>query len=390
MNHVHPEYSGNSIVNLAVSIGQRFGVAPALYPPLAALPAARLQAARVVVLLVIDGLGHRHLTQRAGTSRLAAACSAAITSVFPSTTATAITSLNTGVAPQQHGLTGWFSYLPAINTIAAVLPGISRGDRRPLPELGLAYADLYRTPALSQAFNVETFTVLPEAFVNSPYSIAMAGRAQRLPYQQAAELPGLVGELAQRAGSRFIYVYYPDVDSLSHARGNAGAEVAGCIAHFDQIFQQLLAALPSDALVIGTADHGFVDTSPATTLRLEDHPALQAMLERPLAGEPRVAYCQVRADAEAAFVAYCARHLSAVAECRRVDELLAEHWYGLGPAHPELAQRIGNYALITRGTWTIRDQQPQEIPYELIGVHGGTSADEMWVPLLLANGENAC
>ena len=41
-------------------------------------------------------------------------------------TATAITTFMTGLAPQQHGLTGWHVYLKELGCVTAVLPTIVR------------------------------------------------------------------------------------------------------------------------------------------------------------------------------------------------------------------------------------------------------------------------
>jgi hypothetical protein len=37
-----------------------------------------------------------------------------------------------------------------------------------------------------------------------------------------------------------------------------------------------------------------------------------------------------------------------------------------------------------KGNWTIKDWLPSEKRYRQIGVHGGVSADEMIVPLVVA------
>jgi hypothetical protein len=61
---------------------------------------------------------------------------------------------------------------------------------------------------------------------------------------------------------------------------------------------------------------------------------------------------------------------------------LAEGWFGPGPAHPKLAARIGDMALVMRDNWTIKDWLPTEQRYRLIGQHGGLSTEEMQVPLV--------
>src|SRR5690606_5008175 len=85
------------------------GVAPLL---LASLRGAGtdLAAARSVVLVVVDGLGAIPLRAHAGHARTLASALAQTDvagSVFPTTTAAALTSLLTGVAPGTHGMVGY-------------------------------------------------------------------------------------------------------------------------------------------------------------------------------------------------------------------------------------------------------------------------------------------
>jgi hypothetical protein len=62
--------------------------------------------------------------------------------------------------------------------------------------------------------------------------------------------------------------------------------------------------------------------------------------------------------------------------------LLQENWFGPGVAHPKLASRIGDFALVMQENWTIKDWLPGERQHSMLGVHGGVSADEMQVPLV--------
>src|SRR2546421_2684577 len=119
---MQPDYSGGSLVNLMASIVEACGGRP-LHLPLKGLA---IGAARNVVLLIIDGLGDNYLKRRGG--ELLAKRRASITSVFPSTTASAITTSYTAATPLEHGLTGWFTYFGEAGCVGAPLPFTSRGD----------------------------------------------------------------------------------------------------------------------------------------------------------------------------------------------------------------------------------------------------------------------
>ena len=120
-----PDYHGGSIVNLMRSIEAGLDARPcaaaSAYPELRDLPAGAIAGARNVMLLLIDGLGYDYLTRVGIGSSLAKNLKARITSVFPSTTATAVSAFLTGVGPQQHALSGWNTWLRELGCLATVL-----------------------------------------------------------------------------------------------------------------------------------------------------------------------------------------------------------------------------------------------------------------------------
>src|SRR5215208_2516013 len=140
--HVLPDYDGGSLVNLMASIVEGCGGA-ARHPALKALPPAELSSARNVVLLIVDGLGDDYLRRRGAGGALALGRRSQITSVFPPTTASAITTSYTASTPREHGLTGWFCYFGDAGCVGAPLPFTSRGDQRPLSERGMSPAQLF-------------------------------------------------------------------------------------------------------------------------------------------------------------------------------------------------------------------------------------------------------
>ena len=105
------------------------------------------------------------------------------------------------------------------------------------------------------------------------------------------------------------------------------------------------------------------------------------MLQMPLCGEPRFAYCYLEPGSEAAFDRYAAG-MDGVQACIDSRELLAQGWYGLGEPHPALARRIGHRVLVMAPGWQIKDRLPGHSAHCQLGLHGGPSPAEMYVPLV--------
>jgi hypothetical protein len=379
-----PDYGGGSIANLMCSIAGAFGVPRGPCPPLRdALPA--LARRSHLALIVVDGLGYRHLMRAAAASTLARHAQGSLTSVFPSTTASAITTFLTGVAPAEHGLTGWHVYLQEVDAIAAVLPFQLRGNDEPLERLGLRAADLSGHGAFADRIAATAHAVAPRKIVDSAFNTAHCGRAQRHGYGTLAELFQAVERCLRGDGERnYVYAYWPELDSIAHEHGIASRQAAEALRRFDEGFARLLASLQGrDVGVLVTGDHGFIDAPAEKLLLVEQHPRLEAMLARPLWGERRVAYCHVKPERRAEFERYVRDELSAVVALHPSHELIDQGWFGPGAPHPRLASRTGDYTLVMRGDATIKDWLPGEKRYRHIGVHGGLSEDEMRVPLVV-------
>ncbi|TCS73445.1 putative AlkP superfamily pyrophosphatase or phosphodiesterase [Sulfuritortus calidifontis] len=379
-----PDYAGGSLVNLMSSLTLGLGAASP-YPPLQLLPPQEVAAARHVLLLVVDGLGHAWLQR--GTDTLRRHLRGAMTSVFPSTTASAIPTFLTGLAPQQHGLTGWHMYFREIGAIAAPLPFRLRTGRQALRAAGVSPAALLGLSPLCDRLARPCHVLAPQHIVHSDFNVALSGRARRHGYGKLAELFALLRQLLGESEPSYLYAYWPELDSLAHEHGSVSAPAAQALAELDAACAELFAsARGSDSLIIVTADHGFIDTTPADTLDLEEHPQLRQTLRLPLCGEPRVAYAYVRPGHERQFEAYVEAQWAGRVLCLKRDEVLARAWLGPGAPHPALAERLGDYVLIAQGRTILRDWLLGEERYRHIGVHGGLSPAEMQVPLVTLHG----
>jgi arylsulfatase A-like enzyme len=384
-NRIHPDYRGGGLLNLIASCSSSRG-GPALHPALDALPSEEISAARNVVLVIIDGLGYNYLAGRGAGSTLARHLAGRMTSVFPSTTASAITTTFTGLAPAEHGLTGWYTWFPEADTIAAALPFKPRGTGDTLEQRGIAPGALYRGTPLFDSLATQSYVVSYRPIVDSNYNRHFCGRSTRLAYD---DLAGFVAqtEIAVKSGShrKFVYAYYPEFDTSSHRYGVGSRETAAVYAQVDAAFSALLQRLSgTDTAVILTADHGFIDCPAENALDLADCPELAALLARPLTGERRVAFCHVQPGKHEEFVERASVWLEGKADILPGNVLLDEGWFGSGDLHPHIAARAGDFVLMMREPYTVKDWLPGEPRHLHIGNHGGMSADEMYIPLVVA------
>lgn len=381
---MQPDYHDGSIVNLMTSLRLAFGAGEGRgnYLPLRLLPPEEL-AGRHVVLLIADGMGYERCEGLEG-SALRQHLRGVITSVFPTTTATAITTFYTGVGPQQHGMTGWFTWFRELGSVAMVLPFMPRTGGLSYSAQGVNPADLFAAPSL--------FTKLPGHVLNpahiadSPYSRACGGPAERHAYRDLDEMFAILRE-SLTGPPRLHLAYWPEFDGICHRLGVGAPEAEDLLRRFDQRLAKFLEEVTGRPVtVIVTADHGMVDTRPEWVIDLQDHPDFQADLTLPLCGEPRAAFCYVHAERREHFLAYAAEHLGHCCRAVPSHELIAANWFGLGRPHPQLHHRVGDYTLLMADRYVITERLPGERPFSQVGVHGGISPEEVRVPLVVYRG----
>ena len=374
-----PDYRGGGIVNLMASIAAAFGAEERVYPALRALPPAHL-ASRNVVLLVIDGLGYDCLQTHCPNGFLAGHLVGRMTSVFPSTTATAVTTFLTGTAPQQHGVTGWFMYVRELRSVLTVLPYRHRdGSAKELP----TPVETLGPAPLFERLDAQSHVVAPQRIVQSPFNTAFSGAARLHGFETLEQMLVTAATVVRQPKRRhYVYAYWSELDRMAHEHGIRSSAVVTHLAELDESIARLAATLRgTDTTLIVTADHGFIDARPEQRIELAMHPELARMLALPLCGEPRAAYLYLGANRRSEVEAYVSEHLGSLADLIDSDRLIEAGYFGLGTAHPDLRERIGDCVLIMRHAAVIKDWLPAEHRYVHVGVHGGLSEQEMCVPL---------
>lgn len=379
---IAPDYQGGSIVNLMASIIRGRG-GESGYPSLRLLRPEEIAQHTNVVLLVVDGLGFEYLTRQLPRGALGRSLRGAITSVFPPTTAAAITSFLTGDAPQQHALTGWHTYLRELGCVMTVLPGNPRYGGVSYRKAGLDPVKLFGHVPLSERIQPRSIVVSPAHIAHSDFNLAHLGSAELRTFETLPEMfRKAVRAIRSNTRPKYLYLYWPKLDSIGHERGMASQ---AALAHLREIelalTDFLVGAAHTDTLLLVTADHGQIDTAESDQIDLANHPELARCLALPLCGEPRAAFCYVRPGRAQQFERYCREMLSDKLDLVRSQELIDQGLFGLGDPHPRLEERIGDYTLLMRDNNVIREWLPCEKHYVQIGVHGGLSTTELKVPL---------
>lgn len=381
---IFPDYQSNSIVNLMQSLAEGMESDIGLYSPLEGFDIQSIRDARNVVMFVIDGMGYEYLSQYPE-SCLYKHLHSKITTVAPPTTASAVTTFLSGLAPQQHGLTGWFTYMRELGSVVTVLPYALRAGGPPLGQLNKPATELLALPSFFDRLLLDCYSVMPSWLQASEFNQMMTGRATLVPYEGYLHCFDEISRLCIQPEKKYLYAYWAGFDGMAHEYGVNSEKVATHFHELDAAFEKLLTELSgSDTLLLVSADHGFIDAPPERRLSLADHPVLKECLQVPLCGEPRLAYCYVRHGACQKFESYIRHELSHAVDLYLSQELVGRQLFGLGEPHPELIPRTGDYTLVMREDYVITGRLPGDAPLQMVGYHGGLSSAEMYVPLIMA------
>lgn len=325
-----------------------------------------IEGAERLVLLVLDGLGWNQFQERRHLlPNLTSFRGGAITTVAPSTTATALTSLTTGLDPADHGLIGY--RIAMGDTVMNVLRwGDESGDlsRRYVPERVQACPPFLggSVPVISRAELEDT-----------GFTRAHLAGVKRHGWRVASSIAVTVGEQLRR-GEPFVYAYYDGVDKVAHERG-FGPYYDAEVGQADRLVGAVVDQCPPGTVVCVTADHGQVHVGENTT-------ALDARVTACVArqsGEGRFRWLHARPGRASALLEACGAH-AAEAWVVTAERVIDERWFGARMPE-EVRRRLGDVALVARGPVSFEDPaEPSFSP--LVCRHGSLTADEMLVPFL--------
>ncbi|MEX2683251.1 MAG: alkaline phosphatase family protein, partial [Candidatus Sigynarchaeota archaeon] len=365
-----PDYSGNGIVNVMSAIEALFG-GNNPYPTHAKLSKNEIKKTKNIVLIAVDGFGFNFFEQHFKNSGLNKYLAGGITSVFPSTTAAAMTTIYTGMAPLNHAILAWFTYFKELGVIGIMPPMLVRGDKGLLVKGGVDPAKLLGIEPMFDRIHARCFMLSPSDFLKKPYNIIVAGRGQQVGFGKFDEMLDRTANVVKNnPGEKLVLSYWPTFDQIAHEAGTTSPAaldhakyLVDCLASFIENFKPQ----HPDTTIIITADHGMIDATPGDLIRLESHPGLKDTLAMPLCGEPRAAFCYVRPSKAGQFEEYVDRHLSHACTAAKIQDVLAEGIFGKFDPHPCLFDRVGDYILFMKDRYILKDLLLGETRTPLIG-----------------------
>ncbi|MFW6174594.1 MAG: alkaline phosphatase family protein, partial [Chloroflexota bacterium] len=305
-----------------------------------------------LVFVVLDGLGMSQLDLLPEDSFTRRHVRRELRAVFPSTTASSLTSLATGEWPARHAVTSWWTHIPQIEAPATILTFITRFGQTPLPRLGVRPEHAYPLTPLADSIERSMVMLSPNHLVRTPYTRYISAGRVRRGYRDVPEaVDRVLRRVREATGPSYTHVYIPDVDRAAHRHGSRHQSVQSALEQADAGLRRLSEGLPGDAALVATADHGHLDMAAGGPLVLKEDEEAAALLRCKPAGDARLMFFHVRDGEGQSFERAFRERFGSRLLLLATDDVAHLELLGPGELSTETRRRIGDYmALATDAT----------------------------------------
>jgi hypothetical protein len=335
-----------------------------------------LPEARRYVVFVIDGLGAHLLRDNPQSAPFLSTLSGVdgLVCGVPSTTATSLTSLSTGLRPGQHGMAGYTCRVPQtgfrMNLLTWDQP-VEPETWQPHPSVLAHLADA----------GVAAEVVNEAKFEDSGLTRCTHRDVSFHGVKSTWERLDVVLDVVEQSARGLVYAYESRLDHTGHADGCRSDAWHETLLAIDADVAQLREALPSDTVLLVTADHGMLDLPEDDRFDLDSIPELRDGLDL-VAGEARLRHLYAAPGAVDDVLAGWREVMAdrAIVELR--EDLV--DWFG--PVAADVRGRFGDVIVASLNDFAVFSSLdfPQE--FQLRGFHGSVTEAELAIPLLLSAG----
>ena len=329
------------------------------------------QSQGVEILFLIDGLGAQSLERyREYAPTISGMRSlGALTSEFPSTTATSLTSIGTGLEPAEHGMLGYTVRVPhSDNRLLNALKWDSRVD----PVIWQSRPTLFEQGA---QVGIHSFNISAERYGGTGFTEAALRGATFL---GANTFERMIEQLhfAMKSKPTFIYLYINDVDAAGHQSGVGSPEWLDALTMADDFVSLVMAKLPSGVRFTITSDHGMLNAG--EQIMIDGTLARDITL---IGGEPRARHLYVEPGRERYVQSTWREKLGGRAQVLLKSEAIDQSIFGVHPS-AQSVERMGDLIVIAEENVVLIEPARKHLEGAMVGHHGGMTETERSIPLV--------
>lgn len=332
--------------------------------------------ARRECILLIDGMGMNALNLVSHTLPVFTQLElqTQLSAVFPSTTSSSLTSLGTGRHVGLHGMVGYTMRVPHSGTSERLLNAL-KWDERVDPNIWQSEKTLFER---GREWGLKVSHVAAKRYEDTGFTRAALRGAN---YRGVNVIDDMVRETCNALSDEgsFAYVYINDVDDASHREGLGSAKFHAAMSRASELITTLLENLPRGSRLWITTDHGMINRQDYCVLGKENDLLQNVTL---LGGEPRVRYLYLQPDTMEETRSQWQEYLGNKVTIFSREEAISLGYFGPTVADKNI-ERIGDLVVIANDNFILVEPDREELQLAMVGHHGGVTAAETEIPLLM-------
>lgn len=318
-----------------------------------------------IILVLIDAMGSRllekHLDKDAFLNRYKLR---EVSTVFPTTTTAATTSILNGKSPNENCWLGWIQYddelkdyiIPFLNTGFYSHQKFEDNHMRKkypikdivteLNEKGIKARKIF--PSFDPVDGVNSLEEFSETIVKESLS----------------------------KKNKFVYAYWDEYDSLMHKVGPSSKEAKSLLKRIDRKLEETALKLGSKTLMVIIADHGQVDVENEYIMKTK----LVEYFEKKPDIEPRALNFYIKKDKLEQFRKDFLELYEDECILLTHDEVIKTKLFGSSENHKDFESKIGDFIAISKGH---KHFVLDDSAFKFKGSHAGANIDELMVPFII-------
>ena len=292
---------------------------------------------------------------------------------FPSTTATSLSTLGTGVLPGVHGMLGYTVRVPrSDNRLLNAL----KWDERVDPVMWQKVPTLFERAVLA---GVSVTHVAAKRYEGSGFTQAALRGAKYVGANGVDEMATAVSA-ALKPQPSFVYTYLNTLDSAGHSDGVGSDKWLNALQQVSEFITKVKQLAPAGTRIWVTSDHGMVNSTEQVILGQDNNLLENVTL---IGGEPRARHIYIKEGAASETIAQWQEFFGNKAKVLSKESAIKDGLFG--PVVTEDSHdRLGDLIAIANNDLILVDPARIREESSMVGHHGGVTDIEVEIPLLLA------
>jgi predicted AlkP superfamily pyrophosphatase or phosphodiesterase len=405
---IHPLYNSYCLIEIPKFILSFFNVKNKNESLIYKILESKLDLKNVnkIVLFLLDGLSYNYFIKNYKdfnffNSIVENGVCFPLTTVFPSTTTSALATIDTGLTLQEHALLEWYMYLEKFGDLIVTMHFTPFNEKceDKLLEKGIKPTVLFNGETIYQKLKkkgIKSFSFVNSSYASKAYAKLMRRGSEIFPFINFSDLIiNLKKLLNKEKDAAYFYAYWDALDAMEHRYGvnNEAQNLEFNALNFllSKALKNLQKNSAEETLIILTSDHGQITVNPKETIYLNKFKKLKESFRKSVkgktilpSGSPRDLYLHLKPNKINEVKDFLLYKLKNKAEVISVEEAIKQGLFGSlnKKIKRKFYERAGDLIILPLNNNTVWYKHFKGEKLRYTGLHGGLTEEEMVVPFI--------